>query len=132
MTEPNPIPLEMFGVDSLEELDAQFAQIGLTRVGIYERERETYRAHAIRGPDDGPPGADYIVRRDSDGRYGGYIADLARDGDPRSVGAGEPRYEGYDDRGQYLARAVSLRGILSVFAVPGEHVRWISDRAHGA
>ncbi len=122
MTENDPIPLEEFGVQSQEELDQR-----LTRLGIYEREGEIYRAHRLR-EDARPPSADFIVRRDSDGRYGGNIADLAQDGGEETYGPEDLRFEAYDDRGQYLAAAVSLRGILAVFAQPNRGIRWISDR----
>ena len=95
---------------------------------LYEREGVTYRAHRIHGPDDGPAMADYLVRRDSDQRYGGYVVDLAQDGDEKVFGPEDVRFEGYDDRGQYLAAACSMRGILSVFAQPDRGIRWISDR----
>lgn len=47
--------------------------------GIYEARGEVGRAPRINGSDDGPALAGYIVRPDSDGRFGGYIADMAAD-----------------------------------------------------
>lgn len=91
-------------------------------MGIYERGGETYRALQINGPDDGPAGADYIVRRDSDARFGGYIVDTARDdadhpADPDLDAAEVPhRFEAYDDRGRYITITQSLRGAASVFS----------------
>ena len=41
-----------------------------------ERGGETCRALQTSGPDDGPAGAGYVVRRDSDARFGGYIVIL--------------------------------------------------------
>ena len=98
------------------------------RRGVYEREGETYRAHRINGPDDGPAMADYLVRRDSDGRFGGYIVDLAADGDEQRFGPDACRFEVYDDRGRLIAPTQSLLGALSIFAQPDRSVRWISDR----
>jgi hypothetical protein len=90
-------------------------------VGIYDNGYEIYRAHKINGPDDGPAMADYIVRRDSDGRYGGYITDLAEDGDPDADG---DRFEVYDDAGQYITATQSLRGAVSVLSHQARH--WIA------
>jgi hypothetical protein len=98
-----------------------------TALRLYERDGETYRAHGF-GVDDGPPLADYLVRRDSDARFGGYIADLSQDGDTEPYGPEDLRYEAYDDRGQYLASTSSIRGALSVFAQPNRGIRWIADR----
>jgi len=111
---------------ALSDEAALAARLG--RLGIFEREGEIYRAHQIRGPDDGPATADFIVRRDSDGRYGGYIVDLAADGGDEARGSEDPRYEAYDDCGRYVAPASSLRGVLSIFAQPERGIRWISDR----
>jgi hypothetical protein len=104
-------------------------------MSIYEREGETYRALQINGPDDGPAGADYIVRRDSDACFGGYIVDTAKDGQAHPADPGpDPdagdlpyRFEAYDDAGRYVASGQSLRGAVSVFSHQGR-VRWIQDR----
>ena len=100
--------------------------------GVYEKGGEVYRALQLRGH-DGPAFADYIVRRDSDGRYGGYIVDLAADEGPDAGNGPEAyRFEAYDDAGRFLASAQSLRGALSLFARRG--IRWIQDRrepSHG-
>jgi hypothetical protein len=99
------------------------------RGGVYEREGEIYRAHQIRSPDDGPATADFIVRRDSDARYGGYIVDLAADGGDETFGPEDPRYEAYDDCGRLVTAASSLLGALSIFVQTDRGIRWISDRS---
>jgi|SRR6266487_143635 len=104
-------------------------------MSIYEREGETYRALQINGPDDGPAGADYIARRDSDARFGGYIVDTARDDADHPAGPGldadeaPHRFEAYDDAGRYITITQSLRGAVSVFSHQG--TRWIQDRQPG-
>jgi hypothetical protein len=110
---------------------AEAVEAARSRLGVYERDGDTYRAHQL-GLDDRPAMADYLVRRDSDGRYGGYVADLALDDEGNALGPDEPRFEAYDDRGQYLASTSSLRGALSVFAQPGRDIRWISDQLTAA
>jgi hypothetical protein len=100
----------------------------LRQVGVYEGDGDIYRAHRIRSPDDGPATADYIVRRDSDARYGGYIVDLAADGGTEVFGPDDLRYEAYDDCGRYVASTSSLPGALSIFVQPDRGIRWISDR----
>ena len=100
----------------------------LRHVRVYERDGDIFRAHQIRGPDDGPATADYLVRRGSDGRYGGYIVDLAADGGGEAFGPDDLRYEAYDDCGRYVASTSSLPGALSIFAQLGPRIRWISDR----
>src|SRR6266704_3236267 len=100
-------------------------------MSIYERGGETYRALQVSGPDDGPAGADYVVRRDSDARFGGYIVDTARDDAGHPAGPGldadeaPHRFEAYDDAGRYLTITQSLRGAVSVFSRQG--TRWIRD-----
>jgi hypothetical protein len=120
MAETSPPP------DEPELSEAELAERRRHR-GVYEREGEIYRAHQINGPDDGPAIADFIVRRNSDGRYGGDVVDLARDGGSEVFGPDELWYEAYDDAGQYIASTASLPGALSIFAQP-DRVRWISDR----
>jgi hypothetical protein len=122
MGETGPLPPDESDLSSQADLEQR-----LRHVGVYEREGEIYRAHQIRGPDDGPASADFIVRRDSDGRYGGYVVDLARDGGDEVFGPEDLRYEAYDDAGRYIASTASLPGALSIFAQPAR-VRWISDR----
>ena len=101
-------------------------------MSIYESEGETYRALQINGPDGGPAGADYIVRRDCDARFGGYIVDTARDGAARPADPGldadevPHRFEAYDDAGRYVTTTQSLRGAMSVFS--HQSTRWIQDR----
>ncbi|MBO0820634.1 MAG: hypothetical protein J2P26_07255 [Nocardiopsaceae bacterium] len=92
---------------------------------VYERDGETYRAHRYQSRGGlALASADYIVRRDSDGRYGGFIADTTKDGgQPRGDGY---RFEVYDDCGRYLARTRSFRGALMVLAMP-RRTRWISE-----
>jgi hypothetical protein len=88
-------------------------------MSIYERGGETYRALQINGPDDGPAGADYIVRRDSDARFGGYIVDTARDdaghpADPDLDADEVPhRFEAYD--------GASARTVTGPFS-PSAHI----------
>jgi hypothetical protein len=120
MAETGPLPPDQPELPADAELAAHRR--------IYERDGVTYRAYQIHGPDDGPALADFIVRRDSDGRYGGYIVDLARDGGPETFGPDALRYEAYDDCARLVAPASSLPGALSVFAQPGRGFRWISDR----
>ncbi|MBO0817532.1 MAG: hypothetical protein J2P30_20580 [Actinobacteria bacterium] len=92
---------------------------------IYERDGEVFRAlgYQSRGG-QALARADYVVRRDSDARYGGFIADTTKDG-------GQPPGDGYcfevyDDCGRYLARTRSFRGALMVLAMP-RRTRWISE-----
>ncbi len=49
--------------------------------------------------------ADYLVRRDSDGRFGGYVVDLAKNGGPEQFGPDDHRYEAYDDRGRLITQS---------------------------
>ena len=99
------------------------------RRGVYEANGEIYRAHRIDSPDDGPAMADYTVRRDSDGRFGGYIVDLAQDSGPAQFGPDDYRFEAYDDRGQLITPTQSLLGALSIFAQPNrQEIGWIADR----
>ena len=93
---------------------------------LYEHGGETYRAHRM-SAHHRPATADYLVRRDSDARYGGYIADLSLDGGSETYGPDDLRYQAYDDRGQYIASTSSIRGALSVFAQPNRGIRWISE-----
>ncbi len=97
--------------------------------GVYEARGEIYRALALRAH-EGPAFADYIVRRDSDERFGGHIVDLAADEGPDAARLrNDPeayRFEVYDDAGRFLAPAQSLRGAVSMFARRG--VRWVPDR----
>jgi hypothetical protein len=58
---------------------------------------------------------------------GGNIADLALDGGTESYGPEDLRYEAYDDGGQYMASASSIRAALSVFAQQNRRIRWISE-----
>ncbi len=92
---------------------------------VYERDGEVYRGHRYspRGTQS-LASADYIVRRDSDARYGGFITDTARDGG-RPPGDGY-RFEVYDDSGRHLAGTRSFRGALMVLAMP-RRTRWIAE-----
>lgn len=92
---------------------------------VYERDGEVYRGQRYSPRGTQPlASADYIVRRDSDARYGGFIIDTARDGrQPPDDGY---RFEVYDDSGRHLARTRSFRGALMVLAMP-RRTRWIAE-----